>query len=67
MVTETHIRDSVGELLWVDPYECDVTPGQEIWRGETRYLVTRQAIANHIQHVNVEPYVEDEIILEPHL
>jgi hypothetical protein len=73
-VTQTHFRDLYGRLLWTEPlqeeyrlYELEEVILNRSSEGPKEFLVKRVALAENIQHVNLEPVLEQIIVTEPHL
>jgi len=66
-ITISHFRDIYGNLLWPEPLDEEnrlYEIGEVHTRGAGDFRIVRVAIADHIQHVNVEvveiPVVETE-------
>jgi len=56
-LTEIHYRDLYGHLLWRTPmlFKRLHGLGEELmWAGQ-RWMVRRVAVADQVQHVNLEP------------
>ena len=56
-VTEIYYRNIRGDVLWTTPmmFKRLHGVGEELVWGHMRYIVKRVAVADNIQHVNVEP------------
>ena len=55
-ITEIHYRDIYGNLIWKDEiiFRSLWGIGNEIIHDYKRYIVRRVAVADNIQHVNIE-------------
>lgn len=54
MVTETHVRDMIGNLLWVEPHSGHIySPEESFGLDGSNYVVERVALVDHVQHINV--------------
>jgi hypothetical protein len=55
-IAEIHYRDIYGNLLWKDPmiFSRLHAVGEDFVNDYVKYVVRRVAVADDVQHVNVE-------------
>jgi len=58
-ITEIHYRDIYGSLLWKDKmiFSRLHGVGEEMVEKSVHYIVKRVAVADDVQHVNIEEKV----------
>ena len=69
-IRETHFRDIYGKFLWSEPPKTNFRMnqvGESFYREGEQFRVARVAIAESIEHVNLEHHPEGIIIQDPHL